>query len=174
MPKAIKVSKVAEINENLSKAKSVFLTDFTGLTVEEVTRLRKEFRKANVKYLVVKNTLARISAKELGYDKIIPYLQGPTGIAIAFDDPVAPVRIIYDFRKDKEKPAIKAAWLEGQLLNRQEAEEIRNIPPREVLLAQLLGTMKAPLTNFVGGLQSLLTKLVLVINAIKDKKESQH
>lgn len=172
MPRAEKVSKVAELNENLSKAKSIFLTDFTGLTVEEVTRLRKEFRRANIKYLVVKNTLARLSAKELGYDKIIPFLQGPTGIAISYDDPVAPVRIIADFRKEKERPAIKAALLEGQLLNREEAEEIRNIPSRRVLLAQVVGMVAAPLANFVGGLQSMLTKLVLVVNAIKDKKES--
>lgn len=172
MPRAEKVSKVEEISENLSKAKSVFFTDFTGLTVEEVTRLRKEFSKANVKYLVVKNTLARLSAKELGYENIIPYLQGPTGIAISFDDPVAPVRVISDFRKDKEIPSIKAALLEGQLLDREAAEEVRKIPSREVLLAQVVGTMAAPLTHFIGGLQSIITKFVLVVNAIKDKKES--
>jgi len=172
MPQPVKVQKLEEINESLRKAKSVFLTDFTGLTVEEITRLRAEFRKNNVKYLVVKNTLARISAKENGFDLIVPFLNGPTGMAIAMDDPIAPVRIIFDFKKDKEKPSIKAAILEGQLLDQAAAEEIRYIPSREVLLAQVVSAIAAPISSFIGGLQSMLSNLAGVLDAIKDKKES--
>jgi len=172
MPQADKVKKLDEINDSLSKAKSIFLTDFSGLTVEEVTRLRKELRKANVKYLVVKNTLAKISAEKLGYEKMVPYLEGPTGLAIALGDPIAPIRVISDFRKDKERPAIKAAILEGQLLDKKMAEEVKNIPPRDVLLAQVVGAIAAPLSGFIGGLNAIISQFAQVVNAIKDKKES--
>ncbi len=172
MPQANKIAKLEEINESLEKAKSIFLTDFSGLTVEEITRLRKEFRKANVKYLVVKNTLARISAKEHGYEALVPFLNGPTGLAIALDDPVAPVRIIFDFKKDKDKPSIKAAYLEGELLDQKAAEEVRNIPSREILLAQLVSAMASPISGFIGGLQAIMSNFANVLNAIKDKKES--
>ncbi len=172
MPQPVKVKKLEEINDSLSKAKSVFLTDFTGLTVEEITRLRAEFRKNNVKYLVVKNTLARISAKENGFEQIVPFLNGPTGMAIALGDPVAPVRIIYDFKKDKEKPSIKAAMLEGQLLDQAAVEEVRKIPSREILLAQVVSAMASPITGFMGGIQAILSNMVGVLQAIKEKKES--
>ncbi|HPM58819.1 MAG TPA: 50S ribosomal protein L10 [bacterium] len=172
MPQANKIAKLEEINASLEKAKSVFLTDFSGLTVEEVTRLRKEFRKANVKYLVVKNTLARISAKENGYEALVPFLQGPTGMAIAMDDPVAPVRIIFDFKKDKEKPSIKAAFLEGELLDQKSAEEVRNIPTREVLLAQVASAFAAPLSGFVGGLKAVISNFANVLNQVQEKKEA--
>ena len=172
MPQANKVAKLEEINASLEKAKSVFLTDFSGLTVEEVTRLRKEFRKANVKYLVVKNTLARISAKDNGYEALIPFLQGPTGMAIAMDDPVAPVRIIFDFKKDKEKPSIKAAFLEGELLDQKTAEEVRNIPPREVLLAQVASAFAAPLCGFVGSLKAVISNFANVLSQVQEKKEA--
>lgn len=173
MPTEMKAKKLDEINEALSKARSVFITDFSGLTVEEVTRLRKEFRKNNVKYIVVKNTLARISAKEYGFDKLMPYLNGPTGLAIALDDPTAPVRVIFDFKKDKEKPAIRAAILEGQLLDKNAAESVRHIPPRQVLYGQVVATMAAPISGLVGVLQQLISKLAYTISAIKDKKENE-
>lgn len=173
MPTELKAQKLEEIDETLSQAKSIFITDFSGLTVEEVTRLRKEFRKNKVKYLVVKNTLARISAKKYGYEKISPYLTGPTGLAIALDDPTAPVRVIFDFKKDKEKPAIKAAFLEGQLLDKASAEAVRNIPPRPILYAQVVSAIAAPLSGFVGGLQQLIAKLAYTLNAIKDIKEKE-
>ena len=172
MPQANKVAKLEEINASLEKAKSVFLTDFSGLTVEEVTRLRKDFRKANVKYLVVKNTLARISAKDNGYEALVPFLQGPTGMAIAMDDPVAPVRIIFDFKKDKENPSIKAAFLEGELLDQKSAEEVRNIPPRDVLLAQVASAFAAPLSGFVGGLKAVISNFANVLNQVQEKKEA--
>jgi large subunit ribosomal protein L10 len=173
MPTELKAQKLEEINEALSKANSVFITDFSGLTVEEVTRLRKEFRKNNVKYIVVKNTLARISAKQHGFEKLTPYLNGPTGMAIAMGDPTAPVRVIFDFKKDKEKPAIRAAVLEGQLLDKTAAELVRNIPPREVLLGMVVSAMAAPISGFIGGLQQLISKLAYTISAIKEQKEKE-
>ena len=172
MPQPEKELKVGELNASLQDAKGVFLTDFTGLTVEEITRLRREFRKVDVEYIVVKNTLARRSAQNVGLEKIIPYLTGPTGLAISKADPIAPVRVIYDFKKGKEKPAIKSAFIEGQMLDQEAAEEMRNIPPRDVLLGQVVSGIAAPLSGLVGSLNALLTNLANVLDAIKDKKNS--
>lgn len=174
MPQPEKIKRVETITESLSNANGVFLTDFTGLSVEEMTQLRREFRKADVSYLVVKNTLAKRSCEQIGLDQMIPFLNGPTGFAIAHGDPVAPVRIISDFlksHKEKGKPEIRGAIVEGQMLDAADAEAIKNIPSREYLLAQVVSGIAAPLTSFVGGLQAMLSKLVYTLDAIKDKKE---
>ena len=175
MPQPQKIQKVEEISESLKNANGVFLTDFSGLSVEEITQLRREFRKADVSYLVVKNTLAKRSCEEIGLESMIPYLTGPTGLALANGDPVAPVRVIADFlkqHKEKEKPEIKGAVVEGQMLTAKEAEAIKNIPPREILIAQVVGGIAAPLSGLVGGLQGIITKLAYALDAVKEKKES--
>lgn len=175
MPQPDKIKKVEAITQSLQEAKGVFLTDFTGLSVEEITQLRREFRKADVSYLVVKNTLARRSCSEVGLDEMIPYLNGPTAFALANQDPVAPVRIIVDFlkqHKEKGKPAIKGAVVEGQVLDAQQAEAMKDIPSREELIAKVVGGVSSPLYGLVGGLNSLLSNLVYTIDAIKAKKES--
>ncbi len=175
MPQPVKIEKVDNISASLAEAKSIFMTDFSGLSVEDITRLRREFRKANVNYIVVKNTLAKISAEKTGNGILVPFLNGPTGLALALDDPIAPSRIIYDFHKDQKddkKPKIKAALLEGQLLDEAGIDEIRKIPTREVLLAQVVSGVASPISGFVGGLKSMLSKLVYTLDAIKEKKES--
>ncbi len=175
MPQPQKIQKVEQISQSLQKANGVFLTDFTGLSVEEITQLRREFRKADVAFLVVKNTLAKRSCEEIGMESMVPYLTGPTGLALAQGDPVAPVRVISEFlkkHKDKEKPEIKGAVVEGQMLTAVEAEAMKNIPPREVLIAQVVGSIAAPLSGLVGGLNGIISKLVYAIDAIKEKKES--
>jgi large subunit ribosomal protein L10 len=171
MPQSEKHLKVEEITASLSKAKSVFMTDFSGMTVEEITSLRRELRKVDVSYIVVKNTLAKLSAKQVGMEKMNPYLYGPTGLAIANNDPIAPSRVIYDFQRTKKKLAIKAAILEGQFLDKQAAEDVRNIPSKEQLIGMVVGGIAAPLTGLVGSLNAVLRQLVNVVNAIKDKKE---
>lgn len=175
MPQPQKIQKVEEISENLKNANGVFLTDFSGLSVEEITQLRREFRKADVSYLVVKNTLAKRSCEEIGLEGMVPYLTGPTGLALANGDPVAPVRVIVDFlkaHKNKEKPEIKGAVVEGQMLTAKEAEAMKDIPTRDVLVAQVVGSIAAPLSGLVGGLQGVISKLVYALDAVKEKKES--
>ena len=171
MPQPEKINKVKALNEQLSQAKGLFLTDFSGLTVEQMTELRREFRKQDVEYIVVKNTLARMAAKDVGYEQIVPHLVGPTGLAIAKNDPIAPVRVIVDFKKKTEKPAIKGAIIEGQFLDQERAEAMKNIPTREVLLGQVVSAVASPISGLVGGLQSVITKLVYALDAVKDKKE---
>lgn len=171
MPQQYKLDRVEEISASLNDAKSVFMTDFSGLSVEQITNLRREFRKENVEFKVVKNTLAKISAEKVGYKEIIPYLNGPTGLAIASGDPISPVRVIVDFQKKYKKPTIRAAVLEGKLLNEEEAQALKDIPTREVLLGQVVSGIASPITGFVGTLQGILRNFVYVLNAVKEQKE---
>ena len=171
MPQQYKLDRVEEISASLSDAKSVFMTDFSGLSVEQITNLRREFRKENVEFKVVKNTLAKISAEKVGFMEIVPYLNGPTGLAIASDDPISPVRVIVDFQKKYQKPTIKGAVLEGKLLNGEEAQALKDIPTREVLLGQVVYGIASPITGFVGSLQAILRNFVYVLNAVKEQKE---
>ena len=171
MPQPEKIKRVEELSETLGSAKSIFMTDFSGLSVEDITKLRRELRKVDVSFIVVKNTLAKLSAEKVGLEKMNEFLTGPTGLAIANHDPVAPVRVIFDFQKDKKKPTIKAAVLEGQFLDKEAAEAVRNIPTRDELIAQVVGTMASPITGLVWGLNSMLTKLVYTLDQIKEKKQ---
>ncbi len=172
-PRPEKVAQVAMLKEKFSTAKSAFLTDFTGLTVEEITELRRKLRERNSEYLVVKNTLARRSAKEAGVEDILPYLQGPVAIAFSYDDPAAPARVIAEFLKSHPKPEVKACLIEGDVLPGEKANEIAKWPTREELIAKLVGQLNAPVYGLVNALADVTRRLVYVLNAIKEKKEGQ-
>jgi len=168
-----KAEAVALLSEKFASAKSVFLADFTGLTVEAVTNLRRNFRKSDVDYVVSKNTLARLAAEKSGYDKLVPYLEGPTALAFGMKDASAPAKVILDFFKTNQKPAIKAIIFEGQFFEAQQAETISKLPSRDEVLAQLAGVINAPLTNLVGSLQAVVSNFVYVMKAYSDKKEKE-
>ena len=157
----IKEAKVAEIKEKLEKAQAVILADYQGLTVEEDTQLRKTLRENGVEYKVYKNTLVTLAAKELGIEGISEYLEGPVAIAFGYEDATAPARILNDFAKDHKKLELKAGIVEGELYDTQKVVQLASIPSKEVLIAKLLGSIKAPLSN-----------LAYLLNAIKDKKEA--
>jgi large subunit ribosomal protein L10 len=168
-----KAEAVTQLSEKFANAKSVFLTDYAGLTVEAVTNLRRNFRKWNVDYVVSKNTLVRIAAEKAGYDKLVPYLEGPTALAFSMKDAGAPAKVILDFLKTNQKPLIKAIIFEGQFFEAKQAEAISKLPSRQEVLAQLAGMLNAPLTNLVGSLQAVLSNYVYVMKAYSDKREKE-
>ena len=146
----IKEAKVLEIKEKLEKAQGVVLADYQGLSVEEDTMLRKSLREAGVEYKVYKNTLVRRAAKEVGIEEFNnELLVGTNAIAFGYDDPIAPARVIKEFMEDHPKMKLKMGVVEGEFYNEAQIVEFANIPPREVLLAKLLGSLKAPMSNFV-------------------------
>lgn len=157
----LKQAKVAEIREKLEKAQGVVFAQYQGLTVEEDTELRKKLREAGVEYKVYKNTLTTLAAKELGLDGVVSYLEGPVSVAFGYEDATAPARVLNDFAKTHKKLELKAGIVEGTIYSSEEVTKLANIPSREVLIAQLLGSFKAPLSN-----------LAYLLNAIKEKKES--
>ncbi|ABK61140.1 MULTISPECIES: 50S ribosomal protein L10 [Clostridium] len=154
----LKEAKVQEIREKLEKAQSVVLASYQGLNVEEDTELRKQLREAGVEYKVYKNTLVTLAAKELGMDGIVEYLEGPVSLAIGYEDATAPARILNDFAKDHKKLELKAGVVEGKVFDQAEIKELATIPPKEVLIAKLLGSLKAPMSNFVYLLNAIAEK----------------
>ena len=150
---------VAEIVEKLQKSSSTIVVDYKGLTVEEVTELRKKMREAGVEYKVYKNTLVRRAAKEVGIAEFNDeLLVGTNAIAFGYDDPIAPARVIKEFMEAHPKMQLKMGVVEGTFYNEAQIVEFSNIPPREVLLAKLLGSLKAPMSNFVYLLDALVKK----------------
>ncbi len=158
----IKEAKVAEIREKMQKAEGIVLAHYQGLTVEEDTELRKNLREAGVEYKVYKNTLSVLAAKELGYEGITSLLAGPVSIAFGYEDPTAPARVLNDFAKDYKKLELKGGVVQGEVFDTAKVQQLASIPPKDVLIAKLLGSFKAPLSN-----------LAYLLNAIKEKKESE-
>ena len=164
MRKAIELKSqvVSEIVEKLEKSSSAIVVDYKGLTVEEVTELRKKMREAGVEYKVYKNSLVTRAANELGLGDVVQYLEGPVSIAFGYEDATAPARVLNNFAKDHKKLELKAGIVDGIVYDKAGVEKLATIPSKEVLIAKLLGSFKAPLSNFA-----------YLINAIKDKKESE-
>ena len=171
MKRSEKEQIIAEVTEKVSRAKSMFFADFTGITVEEVNELRREFRKSNVDYRVVKNTLARKALESVtGYDKVFDTLVGPTAIAFGYDDPVAPAKIIKKFREKNEKLKVKACVLEKQVFDGKQLDVLAKLPSRAELIAGILGSIQAPASGIVGAIGAVMRDLVNVIDAIEKKK----
>ena len=147
---------VAGLVETLKSAQAGVLVDYRGLTVEEDTNLRRKLREAGVEYKVVKNTLTRFAAKEVGLDGLDEQLNGPTSLAISKDDPVAPAKVIADFAKENECLKIKAGFLDGNVISLDEVKTLANTPSRDTLIAKIMRSLKAPISNLVRTLQALV------------------
>jgi len=169
-----KQAQVAELKEKLTGSKGAVLTDYRGLNVALDTKLRRKMREAGVEYRVVKNTMTRIAAQEIGLDELVPYLEGPTAIAFSATDPVAPAKVIADFVKEHKLKTltVKAGIVEGKVIDADGVKALANLPPREVLLAQVLAGMQAPIAGLVNVLQGSIRKLVYVLDAIREQKKS--
>ena len=161
-----KAAKVAEIKELLTSSKCTVLVDFCGLTVAQDTALRRKMREAGVTYIVVKNTLLRIAAQEAGIEGLEPVLEKNTAIAVAPEDPVAAAKIICDFAKENK------ALLDGKVIDDAAIKALAELPPKEVLVAKMLGSMNAPISGFVNVLQGTIRKVVYALDAIREQKES--
>lgn len=169
---------VAELKDQLTSAKAAVLTSYKGLTVEQDTQLRRELREAGVKYHVVKNTMLRIAAQEAGIEGLEEHLAGTTALAFSTEDAVAPAKVISDFIKknkleDTEVLQIKAGMLDGKVIALDKVKELASLPSREELLAKLLGSMNAPISNTVNVLQGVIRNCVYALNAVREKKEQE-
>lgn len=165
---------VAEIKEKLEKASTVVLADYRGLTVAQVTELRVQMRAAGVDYRVLKNTLIRRAANEVGISGLDSFLEGPTAVAFGAD-PVAPAKVLADFAKNiKVKTfAIKAGIVEGKVVGPEGVKALADLPSREVLLAQVLRGMQAPLSGMANVLQGPIRKLGYALEEVRKLKEAQ-
>ncbi len=171
MPRPEKVQAVETVTKLAEEAKSIFITDFSGITVEEMTELRRNLRAQSIQYLIVKNTLARLAFREAGFDYAVSYLKGPSALAFAMDDPTAPAKVFRDYIKKHKKLEVRAFLMEGQVFPGEKLDSFADLPSREQLLSMTLGALNAPIVGFVGGLQGILRKVVYVVDAIREKKE---
>lgn len=170
MATAEKEQTVSDISEAIRGSKSIYLTDFTGMNVELVSRMRRKLRDAKVDYRVAKNTLTKLALHEHGVTGLDPYLEGPTGIAFGTDE-VGAAKVLSEFAKEFEKPAVKAAFVAGHLYGPDGVKVLAQLPPREVLLGQFIGALRAPMQGVVGVLSGSLRQMVGVVDAIGKKKQ---
>lgn len=147
---------VSALAEQMKNAVSGVLVDYCGLSVEQDTQLRNKLREAGVEYKVVKNTLTRFAAKEVGFDELDPILNGPTSLAISMTDEVTPAKVLADFAKENEQLEIKAGFLDGKVISLEEVKQLAATPNRDTLLAKLLGSLNAPVSNLARTLQALV------------------
>lgn len=169
-PRPDKVATVTEVRERLTSSNGALLTEYRGLTVAELARLRRSLREAGGEYRVYKNTLARRAAADLGLNDMVALLQGPTAIAFVTGDPVAVARSLRDFARSNPALTVKGGLLGQTLLSASEAAALADVAPRDVLLAQLAGAMAAPLVQLAGLLQALPRNLAYGLKALIDQK----
>ena len=172
MQMAQKQEVVADLSAKLSKAKCLYLTDFTGLDVAAITELRRRLTNAGVEYVVVKNTLARRALSGGPYEGLAEHLAGPNAFALSDEDVVTAAKILTEFAREREKPQIRAGAVEGRVVSIEEIRRIAELPPREQLLAQVVGTMAAPIAGLVYMLSGLLSKFVRTVDAVREQKQA--
>lgn len=164
-----KKAQVAEVVEALKEAQTGILVDYRGLNVEEDTDLRNKLRAANVKYFVIKNTLLRLASKETGLEGLDEALHGPTAIAVSSEDAVAPAKVLSDFAKDNEKLEIKAGFMDGAVMTLDEIKKLAATPNRETLIAKMMGSLNAPISNLARLLSTIVDGGVEIPDLIAKK-----
>ena len=170
--KAFKNDKVALIKEKIDKAQVAIVTEYKGLTVEEITNLRRAIQKDGGDYMVTKNTLAKIAIKGTPYEVLAEKLVGPIAIAFGFNDQVAPAKALSKFIKDTKKGEIIAAAMDGQLMSAEEAKALANLPSREELYAKMLGCINSPASGIANSVNAVMASLTRAVAAVRDQKSA--
>jgi len=165
-----KIKFVSDLHSKLEKAQGSFLVDYQGLNVEAINLLRNELKKVGAEFRVAKNRLLKLSSRETNTGLIEDYMQGPSAIALTFEDLVGPARVLVDFAEDNARLEIKVAQISGQVIDAAAIKRLAGLPGRDVLLAQTLSTMNAVTASFVRVLNSVIGKLLNVIKAIEKQR----
>jgi len=161
-----------DLHDRFARSAIIVVTDYKGLDVESMNDLRRKLRESNIEYQVVKNTLLVRAAEDTEVALIKDYFKGPSAVAISYDDPVAPAKVLTQFAKDNGKLEIKVGVLNGKVLDAQAIKALAILPSREVMLAHFLSALNAVPTSFVRALAEIPRSLVNVLTAIKDQKEA--
>jgi large subunit ribosomal protein L10 len=164
---------VEDLHERFSRAKIVIVTDYKGLDVQAVTELRRSLRDSEIEYQVVKNTLLVRAAEQTAVAVVKDHFKGPSAIALSFEDPVAPAKLLTEFAKKNEKLQIKAGVMDGRLLDLAAIKALSSLPPREVLLGQFLSVLVGVPTGLVRVLNGIPQKFMNVLQAIIEQKEQK-
>ncbi len=171
MNRSEKESVVAELQGKFATAQIAVATDYRGLTVQVLQELRRDLRKTDAEFRVAKNTLLRQAVQGTACAPMADFFKGTTAVAVSDEDPVAAAKALVNFAKTNPKLEIRGGVLAGKLISLDELTALSKMPPREVLLAQLLGTMQAVPTSFVRLLSGVPRKMLYLLQAVKDQKE---
>ncbi len=167
---------VAVLEEKIGRAQGMYFTDFSGLNVAQINELRgKFFETGNSEFVVAKNTLINIALHNKGIDVISAgLLEGPTAVAIGYEDPVVPAKVVAEFAKknEKKKPQFKGGFVDGEFYDKEKVKVITELPSIELIYATIIGSIQAPLSGFVNVLHEILRSFVGVIDAIIQKKQA--
>ncbi len=170
--KAFKQEKIEAMKENFAKAKVAVVTEYRGLSVEEITKLRRALQKENSDYMVTKNTLAKVASKGTQFEVLEEVLKGPVAIAFGFADEVAPAKVLKKFIKESKKGQIIAAAMDGKLLNAKETEVLADLPSKEELYAKMLGCINSPATGIAGAVNAVMSGLVRAMDQVAKQKSA--
>jgi len=168
-PRPHKVAQVSNLSELLDRSAGLVLTDYRGFTVAEKADLTRRLRAQGAEYHVVKNTLFRLAYSERGEDPSA-MLEGPTAVAFALEDPVGPAKVMLDFIREKRKGTVKGGVVDGKVFDLAGVTRLSELPPKDVLLGQVVGAIQGPLAGLVFTLQGTLGNLVRTLQAIHDQK----
>ena len=168
--KAFKEQKIAHIKESAQKAKVAIVTNYKGLSVEEITNLRRALQKAGADYTVTKNTLAKRAMKGTDFEGLADAMKESTAIAFGFEDEVSAAKVVAKFIKETKKAEVICGALDGQLLDAKQVEALAKTPSKEELYAKMLGCVNSPATGIVGSVNAVMSSLVRAIDAVAKKK----
>ena len=172
MPSTFNREQVVALTEKLEKARAIYFTDYLGLDVSSVTELRKIFFEENLEFHVAKNTLIKLAAENNKIKGLEDFLSGPTALAISYDEPTKPAKVIKKFAKEHDKPEVKGILFEGEVLQNDSFDSIASLPSREELLSHFVGTIQSPLSGVVRILNASMSNMVYLLTNLKDLKNN--
>ena len=170
MPTPQKEAVLKDTEGRIANVGGLYLADFSGMTVQSLSLLRKRCREQGVQFKVIKNTLLKRAFHERGIQELDEHLVGPTGLVFSKNDSMVPAKILADFAKEFEKPRLKAAVVDGRFYDNKAIAVLAKLPSREVMLSQLLGTLVAPMTTFLGAVNALLATPANMADALAREK----
>jgi len=170
MPSQKNIDEVKVLTDKLETASAVYFTDYLGLDVESITNLRSEFFHASVEFRVTKNTLLKLAADKMNIEGLDNFLVGSTAIAISFDEPTSPAKVLKSFTKEHDKPNVKAILFDGEVLDGGEYKKFANLPSKDELLSKFVIMLNSPMTILARTFRSPMENLVNVLNNLKNEK----
>ena len=163
MPTQEKVETIEDFKTRLDGAKTVLVTEYRGLTVQQLSDLRKQLRGVSASYKIIKNRLAKLAMTDSDLSKLGPHLKGPTGMVISKEDPVAVAKALHTFARTNQALAIKAGFIEGQVLPPADLKALSELPTKDAIRSQIIGAIQGPLAQLVGLLQATQRDLAYVL-----------
>ena len=170
MPNKENIKEVELLTDKIGKASAVYFAEYHGLNVEDITELRKSFFENNIEFRVSKNSLLKIAIKNNNLNGIDSYLNGSTAIALAYDDPALPAKVIKEFTRERDLPIVKGMFFDGAVIEGKDFKRIADLPSKDELLSKFVAMLNSPITKFAMTINSPMSNLNNVLNQLKDTK----